>query len=108
MIVNQHTLVANGHASSFLNYNMIGDVMIATENIVTCRIIKNMRLRAGLTQKQLGKLLNLSDMSISRYESGKVIPNFETVLEIARVCGFEIKFVNKTRVLNIQEMLREY
>lgn len=82
--------------------------MVTNENILTCRMIKNMRLRAGLTQKQLGELINLSDMSISRYESGKVVPTFETVLEIAKVCGFEIKFVYGTRVLNMQEMLREY
>lgn len=102
MVVNQHTLVANNQSFLFLNYNVIGGIMI------TSKMIKNMRLRAGLTQKQVGNLLNLSDMTISRYESGKIVPNFDTVLEIAKVCGFEIQFVYKNRVLNIKEMLRDY
>lgn len=71
-------------------------------------MIKNMRLRAGLTQRQVGKLVNLSDMTISRYESGKVIPNLETVLEIAKVCGFKIQFVHQGRTFSLKEMLREY
>lgn len=85
--------------------------MIGIENskeVVTSKVMKNMRLRAGLTQREVGKLLNLSDMTISRYESGKVIPSFETVLKFANVCGFEIEFVQNSRVFSIKEMLREY
>lgn len=78
------------------------------EDMLTSKIVKNMRLRAGLTQKQLGKALSLSDMTISRYESGKIVPNFETVLKIAQVCGFDMEFIHKDRILTLKEMLREY
>ena len=43
-----------------LNYVMIGNR------------IKSMRKNLGLTQKQLGKIVNLSEGSISKYESGKI------------------------------------
>lgn len=45
--------------------------------------IKMLRTERGLTQDQLGKKLNLSKSSISKYESGQKIPTLETLVNIA-------------------------
>ena len=110
MVVNQHTLVAYNNCFLFLNYNIFGDIMITSQisKNTTGQMIKNMRLRAGLTQQQLGELVGLSDMTISRYEKGKVTPKLNTVLKLSEACGFEIQFAYKHRVLSMKEMLREY
>lgn len=53
------------------------------------RRLKEARLRAGLSQEQLGMEAGLDPMSASarmnRYELGKRAPNFELVERIAKV-----------------------
>lgn len=50
-------------------------------------ILKNMRLSAGLSQKDLGKKLNLADTTISSYERENSQPDFDTIVKIADICG---------------------
>ena len=40
--------------------------------------IKELRLEKGLTLKQLGKMLNLGESTMSMYESGKRSPDYNT------------------------------
>ena len=42
--------------------------------------IKNSRLQAGLTQKELAKRLGTSQQNIAQYESGKRIPKKSQML----------------------------
>ena len=41
----------------------------------------------GLTQKDLGKILGVSDGAVANYENGKREPNLETVLRLADLFG---------------------
>ncbi|MBR5129215.1 MAG: helix-turn-helix transcriptional regulator [Firmicutes bacterium] len=45
--------------------------------------IKRIRLKKGLTQKQLGDLCGMADSAIRRYELGKANPKIETLKKIA-------------------------
>lgn len=55
------------------------------------QILKNMRtINTNLTQKQLGKELSLSDTTISSYERENSQPDFQTVINIANICDFDI------------------
>ena len=65
-------------------------------------ILKNMRLTAGLSQKKLGKKLNLADTTISSYERENSQPDFDTILKIAKICRFE--FVLRDKDNNIYTM----
>lgn len=65
-------------------------------------ILKNMRLTAGLSQKELGKILNLADTTISSYERENSDPNFDTTIKIAKTCGYE--FVLKDEKGNIHTL----
>lgn len=45
--------------------------------------IKEIRLKKGLTQKQLGDLCGIADSNIRKYETGKQNPKIETLQKIA-------------------------
>lgn len=45
--------------------------------------LRRIRKQKGYTQKRLGDMLNLSETTISKYESNTASPPFETVFEIA-------------------------
>lgn len=46
--------------------------------------IKKIRKEKGLTQKELGKLCNMSEAQIGQYENGIRTPKFETLQKIAK------------------------
>lgn len=45
--------------------------------------LRNLRKQKGYTQKRLAEVLNLSETTISKYESNTAVPPFETVCAIA-------------------------
>lgn len=47
--------------------------------------LKELRIKSGLTQEELGKKIKLSKSNISKYESGDVEPNMQTLIEISRL-----------------------
>ena len=46
-------------------------------------VLKNIRRQKGYTQKRLAEVLNVSETTISKYESNTAVPPFETVCSIA-------------------------
>jgi transcriptional regulator with XRE-family HTH domain len=53
-------------------------------------LIREARLRAGLTQYQLADLTGRDRSVIARWEQGAVAPSLETLVELVRACGFEL------------------
>lgn len=49
----------------------------------TGRFLKELRREKGLTQEQLSEILGVSNRSISRWENGINMPDFDLVIEIA-------------------------
>ena len=45
--------------------------------------LKILRLDAGLTQKDLGKLIGVGRTTISEYESGKIVPKQKSLIALA-------------------------
>lgn len=71
-------------------------------------ILRNMRLSAGLSQKELAKKLNMADTTISSYERENSQPDFETIITIAKICGFEFQIINKSnQVTTLEKMSKE-
>ena len=60
-------------------------------NDVSIRI-KNARKERKLTQEELGKLLFVSDKTISSWESGRTIPDIESINKISKV--LDISFLS--------------
>ena len=68
-------------------------------------ILKNMRLTYGLTQRALGEKINVADTTISSYERENSQADFDTILKIANICGFEILFKNKNNeIITIEKI----
>ena len=53
-------------------------------------LIREARLRAGLTQQELADRSGRKRSVIARWERGAIEPSLETFLEIISVCGFEL------------------
>ena len=53
-------------------------------------LIREARLRAGLTQHALAERTGRERSVIARWEQGAVAPSIETLLELVRACGFDL------------------
>ncbi len=60
--------------------------------MVSGNLIKEARLRAGLTQSELGARLGKSQSVIARWERDDVSPSLETLREVIRACGLDLTF----------------
>jgi transcriptional regulator with XRE-family HTH domain len=58
-------------------------------------IIRDARLRARLSQAELGARVGRDRAQIARWESDAVQPAFETLLEVVAACGYDLDFVLK-------------
>lgn len=73
-------------------------------------ILKNMRnINTKLSQKEMGELLSTADTTISSYEREKTQPDFETIVNYAENCDFEIKLYNKKtgEEISVEDMSKE-
>jgi len=53
-------------------------------------LIREARLRAGLTQYELAERSGRERSVIARWEQGTVAPSVETLVELLRACGFDV------------------
>lgn len=53
-------------------------------------LIREARLRAGLSQQELGERVGRDRAVIARWERDVVTPNVETLVELVRACGFDL------------------
>jgi transcriptional regulator with XRE-family HTH domain len=53
-------------------------------------LIREARLRAGLTQYELAERCGRDRSVIARWEQGTVAPSVETLVELVRSCGFDL------------------
>ncbi|MBQ7503093.1 helix-turn-helix transcriptional regulator [bacterium] len=57
--------------------------------------LKAMRMRAGLTQKQLGELIGVSACAIGRMERGLTYPQWRVVCQLAKALNCSTKDLEK-------------
>lgn len=73
-------------------------------------LIKEARLRAGLTQADLGARLGKAQSVIARWERDDVSPSLETVRDVVRACGLDLTFFmskfDESNVTIIDQQLR--
>ncbi len=62
--------------------------------------IKVIRLQRNLTQKELGELMHVSDKTISSWESGRSLPDIETIKHLADILKvrYEVLVDGETRL----------
>lgn len=92
----------------------------------SCLAVYELRREKGLSQKELGALIGVSNKAVSKWETGASAPKTETIIKLAAVlgvtaeellCGKQQEFENlntlealsnKTANMYLQEKLREY
>ena len=69
--------------------------------------LKAARQTRGWTQAELGKQVGLPQMHVSNIESGKVVPRFDTLLDLVRVLDFDLLLVPRPVVPMVQALIRQ-
>ena len=54
------------------------------------QLLREARLRAGLTQAALAERAGTLQSAVARWERGEVAPSFETLRRLVRACGLEL------------------
>jgi transcriptional regulator with XRE-family HTH domain len=58
--------------------------------MISSELLRQARLRAGLTQAELGGRIGRPQSQIARWEGGRVEPSLETLQRLVRACGLEL------------------
>lgn len=54
-------------------------------------LIREARLRAGLTQAELAERAGTAQSGIARWESGRTAPSLDDVRRLVRLCGLDLE-----------------
>lgn len=53
-------------------------------------LVREARLRAGLSQLALAQRSGVNRVQIGRYEAGAIAPSIDMLIELVRACGFDV------------------
>lgn len=70
-------------------------------------LIREARLRAGLTQQELAQRSGRERSVIARWEQGAVSPSVDNLLEVIQACGFDLPLVLVPRQTHQEERLEK-
>jgi transcriptional regulator with XRE-family HTH domain len=65
------------------------------------------RREHGWSQAELAKRLGMPQMHISHIETGKVVPRFDTILDLARILDRDFVMVPRALVPAVQSLVRD-
>lgn len=65
------------------------------------------RLQKDLSQAELGQLVGLPQTHISGIETGRVVPRYDTLLDLVRVLGHDLVLVPRDLVPLVEAVLHE-
>lgn len=68
--------------------------------------LKEARISRGWGQRELGGKIGLPQPHISAIESGRVVPRFDTLLDIVRVLDLDLLLVPRSLVPAVQSLIR--
>src|SRR5436309_13341204 len=62
----------------------------------------------GWSQTELGRRLGMPQMHISGIETGKIVPRFDTLLDLVRVLDRDLLMVPRALVPAVQALIRDH
>src|SRR5438876_5567565 len=72
------------------------------------RELKEARVKRGWSQRELGRRVGLPQMHISGIESGKIVPRYDTLLDLVRVVGQDLLMIPRELVPVVQALVRDH
>ena len=70
--------------------------------------LKAIREKRGWTQRELASRLGLTQTHISGIESGKIVPRYDTLLELVRILDRDLLMVPRALVPVVQSLIRDH
>ena len=70
------------------------------------RNLKAARLKRNWSQAELGQRIGLPQMHISGIETGKIVPRFDTLLDIVRILDYDLLLTPRSLVPVVQALIR--
>src|SRR6186997_2462854 len=70
--------------------------------------LKAQRLKFGWSQAELGQRIGLPQMHISSIESGKIVPRYDTLLDLVRTLDYDLIMVPRSLVPTVQSLIRAH
>ncbi len=80
-----------------MGYNVYSEVR-SMDQIKTGRLIRELRIKKGLTQKQLAGLINVSDKAVSKWENANGFPDLSLLGTLAEVFGVDVQVLMKGEI----------
>jgi transcriptional regulator with XRE-family HTH domain len=72
------------------------------------RTLKEAREERGWSQREIASRLSLTQKHISGIESGKIVPRYDTLLELVRILDRDLLMVPRALVPAFQSLVRDY
>ena len=72
------------------------------------RALKEAREKRGWTQRALASCVGLTQTHISGIESGKIVPRYDTLLELVRTLDRDLLMVPRFLVPVVQSLIRDH
>ena len=72
------------------------------------RALKAAREKRGWSQRDLASRLGIAQRHISGIESGKIVPRYDTLLELVRMLDRDILMVPRALVPVVQSLVRDH
>lgn len=69
--------------------------------------LKRARTNRGWSQRELSARLGLPQMHISRIESGKIVPRYDTLLDLVRILDHDLVMVPRSLVPVVESLIRD-
>ena len=70
--------------------------------------LKELREKRDWSQRDLGGRLGLTQTHISGIESGKIVPRYDTLLELVRILDHDLLMVPRALVPVVQSLVRDH
>lgn len=67
--------------------------MMRSDTVFSASLIHQARIGAGLSQQQLAERCGKAKVQIGRWETGMVAPSLDTLLDLVRACGFDLRLM---------------
>jgi transcriptional regulator with XRE-family HTH domain len=71
------------------------------------KVLKQSRVAMGWSQAELGRRAGLPQTHVSGIETGRIVPRFDTLLELLRLLGHDLVVVPRAFVPSVKAMVRD-